>query len=204
MSVDLYLAFVAATTVLMLIPGPNVALICANSIAHGARFGLLTVVGTSAAMALQLALTIAGMTALLAGLAGLFDVLRWAGVAYLLFLGVQAWRAAPVDLASIPPQARSLRTILTRGFLISLTNPKTLLFYGAFMPQFIAPQRPAGPQLLLMAATALVLAMTLDSLWALTAARFRGALAARAKLRNRLTGGLLISAALGLSLARKS
>ena len=109
MTLPLYAAFVAATAILMLIPGPNVALIVANSLAHGARFGLLTVAGTAAAMALQLALTGLGMTALLGGLAQAFGVLRWIGVAYLLWLGVSAWRAPPTDLTRTAPEPPSPR-----------------------------------------------------------------------------------------------
>ena len=198
----LYLAYVGAVTVLMLIPGPNVALICSNSIAHGVRSGLLTVAGTSSAMVVQLALTLLGMTALLSAMAGVFDVLRWAGVAYLIWLGIQALRAPPTDLAAEPAPA-SRRAVFGRGFLISLTNPKTLLFYGAFLPQFVSDRSPALPQLVILAATFLILAVAVDSLWALTAARFRRVLAVNGKLRNRLTGSLLIGAALGLSMARK-
>src|SRR5580704_8507598 len=95
---NLLLAFMLATTVLMLIPGPNVALIVANSVAWGTRYGLLTVTGTAAAMVLQLALTSLGMTAALGALAAWFEVLRWVGVAYLLWLGIRQWRAPPTDL----------------------------------------------------------------------------------------------------------
>ncbi len=89
MPVELYLAFVAATVILMVIPGPNVALIVANSVAHGTRFGLLTVAATSSAVVLHLALTVVGATAVLAFLAASFDWLRWLGVAYLVWLGSQ-------------------------------------------------------------------------------------------------------------------
>ena len=107
--VDLYLAFVAASTVLILIPGPNVSLIVANSIAYGTRYGLLTVAGTSAAIVVQLGLTALGMTAVLGTLAGWFEWLRWVGVAYLLYLGIRQWRAEPVDLTRTRPQPRSVR-----------------------------------------------------------------------------------------------
>ena len=200
---ELYLAFVAASVVLLVIPGPNVALIVANSVAHGARYGLLTVAGTSAATIVQLLLTILGMTALLTFMAAWFEWLRWIGVAYLVWLGVQAWRAAPVDLSETPAQPRSCRTIWLRGFLVSLTNPKTLLFYGAFLPQFLSADGDPTAQLLLLGATFLVLAVLLDGSWAVLAGRFRGALARNGRLRNRLTGGLLIGAAAGLALARK-
>jgi threonine/homoserine/homoserine lactone efflux protein len=200
---DLYLAFVAATTVLMLIPGPNVALIVANSVAYGTSFGLLTVAGTASAMLVQLALTSLGMAAVLGMLGAVFEWLRWAGVAYLLFLGIRQWRAAPVDLARTRPEPRSARGIFVRGLLVSLTNPKTLFFYGAFFPQFIAPGRDITAQVAVLSATFVVLAVVLDSGWALAAGRARTFLAGRGRLRNRMSGGLLIGAGVGLALAHR-
>jgi homoserine/homoserine lactone efflux protein len=200
---DLYLAYILACIVLIVIPGPNVALIVANSVAHGARFGLLTVAGTSSAVVVQLSLTVLGATAVLDVLAASFDWLRWLGVIYLVWLGVAAWRAPAVDLARVGPQARSARLIFARGLLVGLTNPKTLLFYGAFLPQFITPGPTASDQLLLLAVTFLVVAVILDSAWALLAGRLRGLLLAHVRLRNRLTGGLLVGAGLGLALARR-
>jgi homoserine/homoserine lactone efflux protein len=199
----LYLAFVAASIVLILIPGPNVALIVANSVAHGTRFGLVTVAGTSSAIAAQLALTVLGATTALDMLAAGFDWLRWAGVAYLVWLGVAAWRTPAVDLACVSPQARSMRSIFARGFLVGLTNPKTLLFYGAFLPQFVTPGPDAVRQLALLALTFIAVAVVFDGLWAILAGRLRSMLVAQARLRNRLTGGLLIGAGLGLALARR-
>src|SRR5690349_9339721 len=111
MPIELYLAFIAATVILMVIPGPNVALIVANSVAHGTRFGLLTVAATSSAVVIQLALTLAGATALLNVLAASFDWLRWLGVAYLVWLGIAAWHAPADDLSRMRPQARSVRVI---------------------------------------------------------------------------------------------
>jgi threonine/homoserine/homoserine lactone efflux protein len=203
MTLPLYLAFVAAVSVLMLIPGPNVALIVANSISHGSRYGLMTVLGTSAAMVLQLAVTAIGMAKLLGDAARAFELLRWFGVAYLLWLGVSAWRAAPVDLSATPPEPRRMAAIFARGFFVSLSNPKTLLFYGAFFPQFLDRESPVAPQLAALSATFLVLALLIDGAWALLAARFRSVLGARGRLRNRLTGGVLVGAALGLALARR-
>jgi homoserine/homoserine lactone efflux protein len=201
--VDLYLAFVAASTVLILIPGPNVSLIVANSIAYGTRYGLLTVAGTSAAIVVQLGLTALGMTAVLGTLAGWFEWLRWVGVAYLLYLGIRQWRAEPVDLTRTRPQPRSVRAIALRGFLVSLTNPKTLLFYGAFFPQFLAMDAPVGPQVALLSITFLTIAAGLDVGWALAAGRARGVLAMRGRLRNRLSGACLMCAGGGLALARR-
>jgi len=204
MTFDLYLAFIAVTVVLILIPGPNVALIVANSVAHGPRAGLLTVAGTGSAMVLQLALTVLGMSTLLLVLADWFELLRWAGVAYLLWIGLQAWRSPAIDLTrtSAPPPATG--RLWLRGFLVSLTNPKTLLFYGAFLPQFLDTSGDVESQLRLLAITFVVIAVALDSCWALLAGRLRRLLAVNGTWRNRLTGGFLIGAGVGLALARKS
>src|SRR3981189_3762564 len=118
MPLDLYVAFVLACVVLIVIPGPNVALIVANSVAHGARFGLLTVAGTSSAVGGRLALTVLGASAVLNFLAASFGWLRWLGVVYLVWLGIAAWRAPAVDLAQVGPQARSARLIFARGLLV--------------------------------------------------------------------------------------
>ncbi len=200
----LYLAFLAATALLMAIPGPNVALIVAHSVTHGTKFGLLTVAGTSAAMVVQLAVVWLGMAQLLGALAGVFDWVRWLGVAYLLWLGVRHWRAPVVDLTQVPPQPRSAPAIFWRGVLVSLTNPKTLLFYGAFFPQFVTPGAASvGAQVLVLAVSFLLVALLLDGAWALLAGRARGLLAAHGRLRNRVSGGLLVGAGVGLALARR-
>jgi homoserine/homoserine lactone efflux protein len=200
---DLYLAFVLATSVLILIPGPNVALIVANSVGYGTRYGLLTVAGTSSAIVVQLALAGLGMTALLGNLAHWFDWIRWAGVVYLLWLGIRQWMAAPVDLTRTQPQQRSPREIFSRGILVSFTNPKTLFFYGAFFPQFITPNAHVTAQIAILAATFLVIAAGLDACWALLAGRVRHFLAVRGRLRNRISGGVLIGAGVGLALVHR-
>jgi threonine/homoserine/homoserine lactone efflux protein len=198
----LFLAFVAAVVVLMLIPGPNVALIVANSVAYGPRYGLLTVAGASSAMVAQLALTALGMTELLGTIGVWFAYLRWVGVAYLIYLGITQWRAAPVDLTATRPEPKSFRAIYLRALLVSLTNPKTLFFYGAFFPQFISASRPLGAQIAILSATFLAVAILIDGGWALVAGRARGLLASRGRLRNRISGGVLIGAGAALALAR--
>lgn len=203
MPLPLYLGFITATALLILLPGPNVSLIVANSVAYGTRYGLLTVAGASSAMVIQLGLTALGLTALLGAVAAWFEWLRWAGVIYLVWLGVRQWRAPPRDLTRQLPQPRSFRSIALRGFFVSLTNPKTLLFYSVFFPQFIAPGRPAGPQLALLCVSFLAIAVTLDGGYALIAGRARRVLAMHGRLRNRLCGGCLIGAGVGLALAHR-
>jgi threonine/homoserine/homoserine lactone efflux protein len=110
--------------------------------------------------------------------------------------------AHPADLTKTVPQPKSVSGLYTRAFLVSLSNPKTLLFYGAFFPQFITSSHNPGPQLALLSVVFLALAILLDGAWALIAGRARGLLAARGRLRNRLSGGLLVGAGVGLALAR--
>jgi len=199
----LFLGFILATAILILIPGPNVALIVANSMTRGTRFGLVTVAGTSSAVVIQLGLTALGLTAVLAVLAVWFEWLRWIGVAYLIFLGLRQWFAPAVDLTRITAERRPARSIFLRGFLVGLTNPKTLLFYGAFFPQFLDPHRPLGPQVGILCVTFLVIAVVLDSGWAVVSGRARWLLGARPRLRNRLSGGCLMAAGVGLALAHR-
>jgi threonine/homoserine/homoserine lactone efflux protein len=203
MPFELYAAFVGATVILILIPGPNVALIVANSIALGPRYGLMTVAGTSAAMVLQLGVTVLGLGGLLALMAGWFEWVRWLGVAYLAYLGIQAWRAPAADFGATKAQPGSLRDMFLRGFIVSLTNPKTLLFYSAFLPQFVDGGADRTVQLVLLAVTFLAIAVALDSGWALLASRLRAVLGLGGRLLNRITGGLLLTGAIGLALARK-
>ena len=169
MSLASYAAFVATSVGLIALPGPNVGLIVATSLRHGTRYGLATVAGTTLAMLPQLALAVLGASTLLSASAAWFEALRWIGAAYLLVLALLAWRASPETSPSLPP--RGLGRIVLRGFLVSLTNPKMLLFYGAFLPQFVAPGPGASADLVLLAATFVTLACVLDSGWALLAGR---------------------------------
>ncbi len=205
MDLTLYLAFVAATTALILLPGPNIMMIVSNSIAYGPRRGLATVAGTSSAMLVFLALTTLGTTSLVTTASGWFEWLRWIGAAYLIYLGVQQWRAAPVgDVEAGAPAA--LSRVFLQGFAVSATNPKVLLFYAAFFPQFVDPSAAVLPQMLLLSATFLIIAAALDSCFALAAGRVHGLFANPhiGLLQNRITGSLLIGAGLWLAFTRRA
>lgn len=194
-------AFVLAVVVLMLIPGPNVALIVSNSLAFGARRGILTAFATGSASVVQLLLVSAGMASAVSRIGGWFAVLRWAGVIYLVVIGIQQWRATPPDTATLP-RRQPLRAVFARAATVSVLNPKTLLFYAAFFPQFLSPDRPIASQLAVLAALYLALAIVIDCLWALGASQFRTLLGARGRLFNRISGGVLIGAGLGLAFDR--
>lgn len=198
----LYLEFVAAVVVLMLLPGPNVALIVANSIRHGTACGLVTMTGTSTAMAVQLGLTALGLSSVLGHFGAWLGWIRWVGVIYLVWLGVAAWRAPPPGPVIVGAGPVSLGKLWVRGFLVSLTNPKTLFFYGALLPQFITGGRSFAGQMGVLAASFLVIALVIDSLWCLLAGWVRGRLASSGRVANRIGGSVLIGAGIGLALAR--
>lgn len=201
MPVDLMIALVAATAVLVAIPGPNVALIVANTLERGTRFGVVTVLGTTVGIALQLALVVLGLGALLYHAADLFAWLKWLGVLYLIYLGVQAWRQGDEELAGVAPSRQSPLVVFGQGLGMALLNPKTLLFSAAFLPQFI----PSGAdaRTLALAATIHLCVMLLGDLgWVVLAGSARRSLRRLGRLRHRLTGGFFLLSALGLSLAR--
>jgi len=206
MPLELYLAFIASTAVLILIPGPAVALIVATALAHGTRGALVSVAGVSTAVVGQLIVVGCGMASAMALLAEWFEWLRWAGVAYLVYLGVRQWRAAPIALGDVAAPKVSRARLYWTGVIVNATNPKTLFFYAAFFPQFIDPLLPAGPQIATLCVTFLVVQTLLDGSYALLGGRLRPWLVsrARARMRNRVTGGLLSAAGLGLALVRRN
>ena len=191
------LALVAATAVLVAIPGPNVALIVANSLGLGLRMGIMTVFGTTAGLALQLALVSIGMVAVIEHAAVAMSWIRWLGVAYLVYLGIRTWRAPPADLS----HAHAAPAMFWRGCLFAAANPKTLLFLAAFLPQFITGG--AVPQVPLFAAVYLAVIFVGDTLWAIFAGYARPLFAKYARWRNRVAGAFLVAAGIGLALARR-
>ena len=206
LNLELFAAFAAATAALILIPGPVVTLVIANAIAHGSRTGLATVAGASAGTAVLIAGGAIGLTAMLAFLADIFVWVRWAGVAYLAYLGLKHWRAMigavrAQEMAGAP----AAKGVFWQGALIGVTNPKTVLFYLAFFPQFLDPGLPVGPQLAIMSVAFLIIGLLFDGSYALLAGRIRPWLvgARRSRIRNGITGTLLIGTSIGLALTRR-
>jgi len=183
-----------------------VLLITSQATRHGVRAGLAGVAGTSFAQVQQLAVTALGLTTFMAVMAEGFELLRWLGVAYLLWLGVKAFLEKPREPGAAPAAPRGLRRMFWQGFFVSWTNPKVLAFYAAFFPQFIDPALPAGPQLWAMGLAYMAIQITLDSAYALFGARVLGAIrsAPAQRWRNRVTGGLFMAAGLGLALVRRN
>ncbi len=205
MSLELYLAFVAATALLIITPGPVVALIVATSVRWGARNAFWIIAGTASSCVLHMLLVCFGLSALLAQLGEALFWIKWLGAAYLLYLGIRTLREkttlSPDDLSA--PPAKSPRRLFAEGFFVALFNPKPLIFYAAFFPLFISADAPALPQLVLLAATFFAVSVAIDSGWVLTADRARPLFARIGRWGNRVTGGVLIMAAAGLALSKK-
>jgi len=188
---------VIATTVLVSIPGPNVALIVANSLQHGFRMGVMTVLGTTAGIALQLAFVVGGMAALVELAADTLTWIRWAGVVYLIWLGVRTWREPATDLERVT----AAPVMFLRGCMLAAVNPKTLLFNAAFLPQFVGSG--SASQFALVGAVFLGVVFLGDLAWALFASSARNLLTRFSHLRNKITGVFLTTAGIGLALARR-
>jgi len=202
---QLYLSFVLVSSAVIVIPGPNVLVIVATSLAHGRLRGLQTIAGTLAAMAIQLVIAAQGTAILAAALAEAFAILRWAGVAYLVWLGIDHLRAAlRTDSGAAPPVATAAGSF-RRGFFVGITNPKTILFFGAFLPQFTVDALPIGPQIAVLSLSFLLLALLFDGAYALAAGHV-SEFARRPAVRRLLDGSagtLLLGSGIGLALARR-
>lgn len=192
------LGFCLATLAILVVPGPSVMYVVARSIAQGRRAGLYSMLGLEAGALLHVAATALGLAALLASSEIAFAVLRYAGAAYLVYLGIRQWRARPAPAGEEPgtsPSVSRLR-LLRDGVLVDLLNPKTALFFVAFLPQFVEPARGAVTmQVIVLGLCFVVLAAICDSIYALLAARLttriRGSRRAQRHV-NRASGGVYV------------
>lgn len=199
MSLEAWLVYLAAATGLSLSPGPNGLLALTHGALHGWRRTLFTVAGGALGFVVLIALSMFGIGALLQTSAGWLAVLKWVGGAYLVWLGVQVWRAPPIGLAPTADAGpRSGASMFRQGALSALTNPKGLLFFAAFLPQFIDPQRSLLVQFAVMAGTFAVVEIVTEVLIAATAHRISPWLARVGRRFNQVCGGIF--AAIGVAL----
>ncbi len=188
-----FISFVLISIPFIISPGPNVVVIISTSLAAGSTRGLQTVAGIWLAMMIQLFIAAVGTTWLLSVLAEGLMWIKWAGVAYLVYLGVVSlYRFATSHGVTVVTATGSFR----RGFYVSLTNPKTILFFSAFLPQFVTDSSLYAQQMTLLSVTFLVLALVLDSGYALLAGHLRWLLARKNidRLQNGFSGALYILA----------
>jgi threonine/homoserine/homoserine lactone efflux protein len=200
----LYLAFLAVSAAVIVVPGPSILLIVSTSLAAGRRAALWAVLGTDLAMALQLGVAGLATSSVVAYLSDWLAIVRWIGVLYLFYLGLRYWREAGRASAASSGGRRQDESAFVRGFLVSATNPTTMLFFVAFFPQFLSPTADVPAQLLLLGASFLSMAALVDVTYALLASGAAAALQDQrlARWRNRAAGTVMIAAALALGLAR--
>ena len=167
MSIELYVGFLFAATIIILVPGPNVSLILATSVTDGIRAGLMTVAGTTLAQIVQITMVVLGLSWLVESYGTAFEAIRWIGAAYLIYLGITAWRAASKPIPIGYTEQKNLR----KGLLVGLANPKSLTFFAAFFPQFINPAHPTEPQFALLAVSYLILATFFDGCYAVAGSK---------------------------------
>ena len=199
MALHTWLLYLVAAIGLSLTPGPNSLLVLTHGALHGHRKTLFTVSGGALGFVALIALSMLGIGALLQASASALTVLKFVGGAYLVWLGIQLWRAPPIRLEADAMQAGIPAVRLFRqGLLTAVSNPKALLFYGAFLPQFVDPglreQITAG----VMAATFIAIEFAVEYVLALLAHRVRRALKRAGRRFNRACGGMFV--AMGIAL----
>lgn len=202
MSLQLYLAFVAACVALALLPGPIVTLVIANGLRHGTRAALTNIAGVQAGVAIVIGIVAVGLTTLMATMGYWFDWVRFAGAAYLVWLGIRLIREPVMGVeADAPPPPRG--GFFLQGFLVALSNPKLLVFFGAFIPQFMDLSHDHLSQVTLLGVTFMVIAALTDATYALLAGQVRRFFSARrTRSLSRISGGFMIGGGIWLALTR--
>ena len=202
MSIELWLAFVAASAVLLAIPGPTVLLVISYALGHGKRSATATVAGVALGDFTAMTASMLGLGALLATSATLFTVLKWVGAAYLIYLGVKLWRA-PVASNEAPGEAVSVAKerplhIFLHTYIVTALNPKSIIFFVAFLPQFLNHAEPIAFQMVVFEVTFLVLATANAAAYGLMASMAGKTIRKPSVQRavNRTGGSLMIGAGL--------
>lgn len=196
-----WIAFVAASIVMLAIPGPTILLVISYALGHGRKAGTATVAGVALGDFTAMTASMLGLGALLATSASLFTVLKWVGAAYLIYLGIKLWRApvlgAQSSDADVTGRERPLRIFL-HTYVVTALNPKSIVFFVAFLPQFLVPTLPWLPQMMVFEVTFLVLATINAALYGLLASAARNTIRKPSvqKVVNRTGGSLLIGAGL--------
>ncbi len=201
MSLTVYLTYVVACFALALLPGPIVTLVLANSLRYGARAALINIAGAQAGLAIFIGIVAIGLTSLMATMGYWFDWVRFAGAAYLVWLGYRLIRApALIESGDAQPPRGGF---FLQGFLVMLGNPKVLVFFGAFIPQFVAMDGNHFAQVILLGGTFMVAAAVTDGVYIALASRARSLMTAqRARTVSRFAGGAMIGSGIWLALAR--
>jgi threonine/homoserine/homoserine lactone efflux protein len=194
MTLTTYLLYVAAVALLVLSPGPTMLMCMTNALNHGPRKAMTSVAGSVSAVLCVMVLSAMGLGALLATSEAAFTVAKVMGAAYLIYLGIKTFRseAAVFDASAKPASAARQRSFFLRGFLVGASNPKAVLFFAAFFPQFLNPAAPFAPQFAILALTFMAFEFAVLTACALGVSRVAPLLRSSRAVRrfNRVSGGL--------------
>ena len=204
MSLEVFIAFVAACLLLACTPGPMMALILANVSSYGLRGGLWTLAGNIVGLSLLVAAAALGMTSLMTFMSEWFDLIRWIGALYLAWLGIQKLRQWWSGAAALTAPATRGHNFFLQALTVALSNPKVLLFLGAFLPQFVDRSGDVPFQLALLAITFVAVVGIADTLYTLALGRMRGLFTSgRVRLLDGVSGVLLLLGGAVLATARR-
>ena len=199
------LPYIAACFLFSVVPGPSVTVVVANSLAGGTRAGLLTILGTELSMLSMVLVVALGLEAVMQIVSEAFVVIKLVGAAYLIWIGWKMFTSSgKLALDAAAPQ-KSWASYVVQGAIINWSNPKTLLFLGAFLPQFVDMSRPAFIQIVTLGIIVMIVATLSDCVYAVLAGRARQVLtAARVRLMSRVSGAILMAGGVWLALMKKS
>jgi homoserine/homoserine lactone efflux protein len=206
-TLELYAAYLVATAVVLILPGPTIMLVVSYALTEGRRSAWPTVLGVAAGDLVALTCSLAGLGAVLSTSATLFVVLKWAGAAYLVWLGIRMWRSEiRIGEGQAAMRPRAALPMAGHAFVVTALNPKGILFFIAFLPQFVSPAAPIAPQLVLLGGTFLVLAIVNAALYALLAGSVRDAVQRPGVMRavQLLGGSVLIGAGILTATLRRT
>ena len=204
MSAEILIAFIAACWLLAWTPGPMMSLILANVSSYGLAAGLWTLAGSIAGLSLLVTAAAFGMTPLMVFMSEWFDLIRWVGALYLAWLGLQRLRQFWRGNVPIAERISSERSWFLQALIVSLSNPKVLLFLGAFLPQFVDKSGDVALQLTALAAIFVIVVGAADAVYTVTLGTMRGLMASRRLMfLDGLSGVLLLLGGLVLATARR-
>jgi threonine/homoserine/homoserine lactone efflux protein len=203
MSLQVYLAFIAACVALALLPGPIVTLVIANGLRHGTRAALTNIAGVQLGLVIAIGVVAIGLTSLMATMGYWFDWVRFAGAAYLVWLGIKLIRSPVEGVKADAPPPPPRGGFFLQGFVVALSNPKLLVFFGAFLPQFMDMSKDHISQVAVLGITFMVIAGLTDVTYAMLAGRARKFFSTkRTRLLSRVSGGFMIGGGVWLALTR--
>ena len=199
------LPYVAACFLFSIIPGPSVTVVVANSLVRGTKAGVVTLIGTEIAMLSMVVIIALGMEAVMAVVSEGFTIIKLVGAAYLVWVGWKMFTSSGKIEVGQASERLPLVRYLWQGALINWSNPKTLLFLGAFLPQFVDMSRPAFGQIMVLGLIVMAVATLTDTFYAVIAGQARHLLsAARVRLMNRISGVILMIGGVWLALVKKA